>query len=56
MTFDLQGSYTVRGCPIPLELKRSYTVRGCPMTTGAQEVTTVDELQLRLSKTVQDYR
>ena len=41
MTFDLQGS---------------YTVRGCPMTTGAQEVTTMDELQLRLSKTVQDYR
>ena len=22
-------------------------MRGCPMTTGAQEVTTVDELQLR---------
>ena len=31
MTFDLQVSYTVRGCPI---------------TTGAQEVTTVNELQL----------
>ena len=31
-TFDPQGS---------------YTERGRPMTTGAQEVTTVDELQLR---------
>ena len=30
-TFDPQGS---------------YAERGCPMTTGAQEVTTVDELQL----------
>ena len=31
-TFDAQGS---------------YTERGRPMTTGAQEVTTVDELQFR---------
>ena len=31
-TFDAQGS---------------YTERGRPMTIGAQEVTTVDELQLR---------
>ena len=32
-TFDPQGS---------------YAKRGRPMTTGAQEVTTIDELQLRL--------
>ena len=32
MTFDPQGS---------------YAERGRPMTTGAQEVTTMDELQLR---------
>ena len=32
MTFDPQGSYAERGCPV---------------TTRAQEVMTVDELQLR---------
>ena len=41
MTFDLQGS---------------YTVRGCPMTTGAQEMMTVwTSFNFVLSKTVQDY-
>ena len=42
MTFDLQVS---------------YTVRGCPMTTGAQEVERPwTSFNFVLSKTVQDYR
>ena len=36
-----------RSCWRTVDPQGSYAERGCPMTTGAQEVTTVDELQLR---------
>ena len=36
-----------RSCWRTFDPQGSYAERGRPMTTGAQEVTTVDELQLR---------
>ena len=36
-----------RSCWRTFDPQGSYAERGCPMTSGAQEVTTVDKLQLR---------